>query len=267
MYKHHLLLRNLVKSTIYKQNNRISGWICIRGLRILPKQTLYKAFAGIFVISDAYWVKKLHFAEQNYQSNHIKANINNEANQKISGDSHCLIAEQKMSICKSFHCTKTTSHNNNNRHRHRICTYRHSQPHTHTHMVTHTQFFHLPPYFIHQTHWNRGSKIITICTPLFFMYENLFWLYMQRTLDHVHYFYFSRVCLFFFYIMHRHNSVCMFLRFICRLCCGTVDCVHSTLKHWGLAVVIIVTIVECRIEFSAVYSTRRERITRRKYGS
>lgn len=63
------------------------------------------AAAVAFLISGAYnsvvdSVKKLHFAEQNYQSNRIKANVNNEANQKISGDSS-LFDCREATECKS----------------------------------------------------------------------------------------------------------------------------------------------------------------------
>lgn len=60
-----------------------------------------------FLISGAYnSVKKLHFVERNYQSNRIKANVNNEANQKISGDSHCLIAVKSNGMQKLlFRCS------------------------------------------------------------------------------------------------------------------------------------------------------------------
>lgn len=34
------------------------------------------------------WKKKLHFQKPYRQSDRIKASVNNEANQKISGDSH-----------------------------------------------------------------------------------------------------------------------------------------------------------------------------------
>lgn len=63
------------------------------------------AAAMAFLISGAYnsvvdSLKKLHFAERNYQSNRIKANVNNEANQKISGDSSLFDCREAME-CKS----------------------------------------------------------------------------------------------------------------------------------------------------------------------
>lgn len=65
-------------------------------------------FGWQFLISYARnTVKKLHFPEQFYQSNRIKASVNNEANQKISGDSRCLITEA-TSMCVHRGTTNTT---------------------------------------------------------------------------------------------------------------------------------------------------------------
>lgn len=130
-----------------------------------------------FLISGAYnSVKELHFAERNYQSDRIKANVNNEANQKISGDSQCLIVKSGQRMCKtySFHlpcvcvciCILVfTSASIEKREARRL-------PLVTTFANTLAK---------HCKHW---KQIITICTHIFWCMK-IYSDYMQRSLDHV----------------------------------------------------------------------------------